>query len=301
MVRNPTGFFKRNRRAILGSSFITIIAVNLLFTFNLIPYDLHIPGPYLAPKKWTLILEDEFNGSSINLSTWSYGYPPYGYNCFGHCHNHQGWMADNHTIVENGLLRIKGDNYTHPDSLAYEPHYWGDNYLPLNYTTGAITSEGKFTIKYGYIEARQKMPEGPTGFWPAFWTFMSGGEPGSYSEIDIHEFYSGNDYKYETNLHTRGPDENLTSDHCAHYGLQNLTAGFHVYGVEWHPNIIKFFFDNKEVYRITNQDQLEHMAPQHIRINLAIGGAASTPDENTIWPAWFETDWVRVYQFNEYL
>ena len=256
------------------------------------------PGPLRNSEKWTLILEDNFDGDSLNESIWSTGYPPYEWNCWGQCHNHQGWQAPENVIVEDGLLRIKGENKTHPDAPI--EHYWGDRDLPLNYTTGAITTYGKFEFQYGYVEARQKMPAGPTGFWPAFWTIQSGYP--SYGEIDIHEWLSGETNFYHTALHTQAEsEETLTSVGKEHKDLPDLTADFHTYGIEWLPNHLSFYFDDHEVRRITDSSQLEVLKPQHIRINLAIGGWASAPDENTIWPAWYETDWVRVWQYNDLL
>ena len=256
------------------------------------------PGPIREPNNWTLIMQDEFNGNVLNESIWTKGYPPSEYNCFGQCHNHQGWQAPENVIIENGLLRIKGENTTHSDA-PFE-HFWGDKNLPLNYTTGAITSWGKFGFKYGYLEARQKMPQGPTGFWPAFWTIQY--STPEYGEIDVQEWLSGETNEYYTALHTRHEGiEDLTSKGKSHSELPNLTSDFHIYGVEWHPDHISFYFDNKEVRRIIDKSQISALKEQHIRINLAIGGWASAPDEKTIWPAWYEIDWVRVWQYNEYL
>ncbi len=278
-----------------------ILIIILLGTTTITLFTSHIqyknPGPYSNSEEWNLVLFDDFEEDNLNTAIWSYGYPPASWNCYGKCHNHQGWFAPENVLIEDGILRIKGENKTHPD--APFDYYWAgddDNPLPLNYTTGAINSKGKFDFQYGYLEARLRMPEGPTGFWPAFWTFMSNGS--DYSEIDIIEWYSddGED-NYHTNLHTKDAEEiDINSTHGHHYGLGNLSKDFHTYGVDWQPDKILFYFDNHLVEKITNQDQLEHMEYQHIRINLAIGRGNAAPDENTIWPAWFECDWVKLWQ-----
>ncbi len=248
------------------------------------------PGPIQGPELWNLVLFDDFEGDTLNESIWSKGYPPYEFNCYGQCHNHQGWMAPENVIIEEGLLRIKGANRTHPDAPIQL--CWGET----DYTTGAITTFGKFEFTYGYIEARQKMPAGPTGFWPAFWTIQSGVP--EYGEIDIIEWLSGESNQYHTALHTRAEGvDDLTSKGETHRELPDLTEDFHIYGVEWTATRISFYFDNQEVRRITDQNQISQLKAQQIRINLAIGVWASEPDENTVWPAYYETDWVRVWEY----
>ena len=51
------------------------------------------------------------------------------------------------------------------------------------YISGILTTQSKFSQKYGYFEIRAKIPVG-TGVWPAFWMLADDG--GWPPEIDVH-------------------------------------------------------------------------------------------------------------------
>ena len=46
----------------------------------------------------------------------------------------------------------------------------------------------------------------------------------------------------------------------------------------------------------SKDEAIAQLGPQYILINLAIGGWEDDPDETTIWPATYETDYVRIWQ-----
>lgn len=250
-------------------------------------------APYREPGAWVVVFQDDFNGTGLDETKWSPNYPPGSWNAGGHAHNHRGYMTEENIIVEGGLLRIKGENRRHPDAPANWT--WGDASRELNWTTGAITTHGKFNFTYGYLEARQRMPEGCTGFWPAFWTIHERGSP-TYGEIDVVEWLSGEATAYHVALHTRASNDSLVSTGAVVEDLPNLTATFHDYAIEWQPGTLTYYFDGRRVHEIRDPARLALLTPQAIRINLAIGGWAADPDDATTWPAWYETDWVRVWQ-----
>nr|MDO8085688.1 hypothetical protein [Candidatus Sigynarchaeum springense] len=149
---------------ILAAFLIAAGACTALVATGIIPAAGLKPGPLRDPGRWNVVFEDDFGGTTLNLSRWSYNYPvdwPHG----GHTHNHEAYMAEENVLVEGGLLRIKGENRRHPSAPPPEESPWG--WLSYNFTAGAINILGKFSAKYGYFEARMKFPEGPTGFWPA--------------------------------------------------------------------------------------------------------------------------------------
>lgn len=248
-------------------------------------------GPYRAPNNWRLIFSDEFEGTTLNLSKWSYNYPEGWYNQ-GHTHNHEGYMTEENVLVTNGTLRIIGENRRHPDAPAPEESPWG--WLSYNYTTGAITSYKKFNLTYGYIEGRFRMPASK-GYWPAFWMLNLDSWP---PEIDI----------LETLMHT--PNTLYTTFHYDPYGednhkpdgqkftsLPDLSADFHTYAVEWTSNSITWFFDGQKIgSSYFNQVYISQCYDMYLLINLAIGGWEDLPDESTIWPGYYDCDWVRVWQ-----
>ena len=73
-----------------------------------------------------------------------------------------------------------------------------------DYTSHRMTTGNKFTIQYGRIEARIKVPKG-NGLWPAFWMmgadFLTG-RPWPYNgEVDIMEVLGRNTSESYSTLH----------------------------------------------------------------------------------------------------
>lgn len=124
---------------------------------------------------WDLVFEDNFTGTSLDLSKWNYNYPSYFPNS-GRTHNHRAYMDQAQVKVENGFLKISAINQRHP-SAPDGTNQWESQFgfLSFDYTSGTVNTRTKFEFTYGYVEGRFKMP--PTlGTWPAFWTLNSTGE-----------------------------------------------------------------------------------------------------------------------------
>ena len=106
------------------------------------------------------------------------------------------------------------------------------------YTSARMKSQGLFSILFGRVEARIRVPEAQ-GFWPAFWmlgnNIVSDQWP-ACGELDIQE-------RVNAALH---PDWNEASIHGTGFTGQNLgtryffltgqtAAAWHTYGVIWRP------------------------------------------------------------------
>ena len=75
------------------------------------------------------------------------------------------------------------------------------------------------------------------------------------------------------------------------------SAGFHNYAVEWDEGTLSFYFDDKRFASYSRPTEIKQLAAQYIIVNLAIGGWAGDDIEITSdKPAYFEADWVRVWQ-----
>lgn len=101
---------------------------------------------------WTVVWSDEFNGTSLDTSVWSY---EIGTGNWGWGNNEQQYYTNSTKNVEvsDGTLKI---------------HALKENYGGKNYTSGRIKTQGKKSFKYGRIEAKMKLPSF-AGSWPAFW------------------------------------------------------------------------------------------------------------------------------------
>ena len=239
----------------------------------------------------TLLWSDEFNGTELDLTKWSY---QIGDGCdINLCqwgNNELQWYTNNkeNVDVSNGTLKIKALN----QSLNNR-----------NYSSGRIRSINKGDLKYGRIEARMKLPIGQ-GIWPAFWMLPTdnvyGGWPSS-GELDIMEYLGHEPQKVHATLHfgNAWPNNSSTTNSYSK-PLSKLSDGFHEIVLEWRENEIKWFIDGYLYATKTNADLNGHQWPFdqkfHLLFNLAVGGNwPGNPNSSTLFPQTFEIDYVRVY------
>lgn len=156
---------------------------------------------------------------------------------------------------------------------------------------------------YGYFEARLRMPSGK-GTWPAFWmmpkNFTAWPDDG---EIDIMEYVGYDPNVVHSTVHTKAYNHMNNTQKGASKTIQNAETEFHVYATEWTPDYIKGFVDGVEYFHFPNdktgnKDTWPFFNPFYLKLNLAWGGTwggAQGVDESVL-PATYEIDYVRVYQ-----
>ena len=261
--------------------------------FALLAASVALASPPENFSGWDLVFEDNFDGTSLDKSKWN---PTYNW---GHTHNHRAYCAEENVIVSDGTLKLKGEKKKHPDAAGKTAKF-NNKEIPVDYTSGAIDTRGKFEVKYGYIEGRFKAPS-QKGTWPAFWTLQDGWPP----EIDILEIPASRK-QHHYYLHYTDPSwynsHGSAWDHEASFGGHkdddvDRSAGFHNYGVEWDETTLSFYFDDKKFASYSRPTEIKQLSAQYIIVNLAIGGWAGDDIEITAdRPAYFESDWVRVWQ-----
>ena len=242
---------------------------------------------------WELVFEDNFDGTALDKSKWN---PTYNW---GNTHNHRAYCVEENVIVSDGTLKLKGEKKTHPDANGVKAKF-NNKEIPVDYTSGAIDTRGHFEVKYGYIEGRFKAPW-QKGTWPAFWTLQDGWPP----EIDILEIPASRK-QHHYYLHYTDPSwynsHGSAWDHEASFGGHkdddvDRSADFHTYAVEWDESNLSFYFDDKKFASYNRPTEIKQLTAQYIIVNLAIGGWAGDDIEITSdKPAYFEADWVRVWQ-----
>ena len=129
-----------------------------------------------------LIWQDEFNGDTLNTDYWEIQTGTGAHmGLTGWGNLEQQYYRPDNIRVNNGRLQI----------IARTDGFGG-----MPYTSGRIRSARNFSVRFGRIEARLRVPIG-AGFWPAFWMMpepvnatteagVHGGWPNS-GEIDIFE------------------------------------------------------------------------------------------------------------------
>src|SRR5437016_3236373 len=101
---------------------------------------------------WKLTFHDEFDAQALDLQKWNPNDP------WGRERNRelQAYVKDAFEVT-NGILRIKAEKR--------EATYGGKQ---RSFTSGMMTTYGKFSQQYGRFEIRCRIPKGK-GIWPAFW------------------------------------------------------------------------------------------------------------------------------------
>ena len=200
---------------------------------------------------------------------WNTGYP------WGNTHNHAAYMSPTQARVSGGTLSLVAEHKRDPAA----PHgvYADGAYHVLDYTSGAVNTQGKLNFTGGYVEARMKMG-GTIGSWPAFWMLQDGWPP----EIDIMEFpvmdhdQANNDlYRYYANYHWGTVADHKSSGRWNWQG-DDLSAGFHNYGLKWETNRLTYYLDGREVHSVSGAGVGE-AAGEYLILNNAVGGWAGTP------------------------
>jgi beta-glucanase (GH16 family) len=263
-------------------------------------------------ESFTLVssLSDEFNEANLDTTKWwtRYIYNSGSLNYFNdECER---YGESNNHVMGGGMLQLTA----YP--VAGTTCHAAANGLtfPL-YKSGMIRS--KTTFKYGYFEARVKMPQGK-GVWPAFWINPENGWP---PEIDIFE-YVRSSVQTPNQLHAgvvasptwpgpQGLKEIYSDPNEKDYYFNApsplspsyFTDSFHVISCFWNQdNIVTMYVDGIPVqswnYRWVNNSGVDP-GYAHLLLNLAMGG--SWPTAN--WTSGIDTttqqleiDYVRVYQ-----
>lgn len=244
--------------------------------------------PFSDPQNlnnWELqnSLSDEFNQSSLDLNKWVDLYP--GWNG-----RFPSWFVSNNVVVNEGELNIiMKKEYLIEMGNGYE------------YTTGVIRSTSAY--KYGYSEVKAKCMNsaGSSAF------FLNNVQADWWTEIDVFEI-GGNAVGYEyiinTNLHEfYNPSNVITpfvfninthySDAYSPTSVWRPDSDYHIYGIEWNEDLIKWYVDGNLIRETSNTRW-----HQELFVNIdseVMQDWLGLPEENDL-PSIFHIDYVRTWQ-----
>ncbi|MEE9321978.1 MAG: glycoside hydrolase family 16 protein [Granulosicoccus sp.] len=301
----------------------------------------------LNKSGYDLVFSDEFNGSAINSYRWNTQLRWDG--------EFNGERYEYRVIngEDQFYINVDSPDQAHLDATesVYNPFEFDGSRLairavrnPLKQTqgnkrfgplrdmvaqqtflSGAISTYDKFTQKFGYFEARIKIPN-HTGSFPAFWLHHQkrAYEGTQRTEIDIMEnlghapWYIYNSYHYNTNVSaTRYGDTHSLKPQPEGqiYTGVDYSLDYHVYAAQWEPGHITWFIDGEKVSELS--DASVNHEELYLILNMAMGGnwtnfptnsgglgrsvgdffptAFDLTDENFRNPA-LEIDYVRVYK-----
>jgi beta-glucanase (GH16 family) len=243
-----------------------------------------LPGDPKQGRK--LVFDDEFSkGGAIDTTRWLY---------------------DDGPVYNDELER-----YTSSPLNSRVEH--GNLVITARKDGGKITSariESKAAWRYGYFECRAKVPGG-RGTWPAFWMLNESlrqrdpkkqiGWP-QCGEIDIMEEVGYDPDSFHFSLHSGKINWMRKEQRTKVVTTKDGAGRFHVFGLDWRPDSLRFFLDGKDVFDVqkTSDDPgiWPFKDPFYLILNLAIGGnwGGAKGVDDKIFPSSYYVDYVRVYQ-----
>lgn len=180
--------------------------------------------------------------------------------------------------------------------------------------------KSRYAFRYGYIEARIRIPKGK-GLLPAFWTYdasfcPNGGFEG-YNEFDVFEFFQAENMYAERprDYHRQFITQHRTLDSCSTGNLADPSAivvpfddaslmggyyldmskDFFIYGMEWTEERVKYYLNNQLVHEHPNGNNELYQRIWLQNTLLSYGGQVPI-DEFTPFPNFLEVDYVRAYK-----
>lgn len=268
------------------------------------------------PDGWKLIWNDEFNGTSLDTSKWSnqtgYFIDENDYTTAGWGNSELEYYTDSeeNTSVSDGKLKLtlKKDKKTFTDTSGRT--------ADALYSSGKIVSQNKFSVKYGRVDFRAKLPDG-NGIWPAMWMMPNDDIYGSWAcsgEIDVFEGRGRTPEMAYGTLHygSTWPGDLESGEKINMKTTPQIGSDmtdWHVYSLVWEEGNIKMYVDGICYFKRQADSWSSVGAPNnenapfdqrfYLIMNLACGGyfdGLVAPDYDTFTDKEMYVDYVRVYQ-----
>jgi beta-glucanase (GH16 family) len=234
--------------------------------------------PEIAAQGYKLAFSDEFNGAALDETKWNYRIDSKGLST----------ELPANVTVSGGLLHL---NVLKQDSRG------------KHYTGGGIISKTEFL--HGYYEARFRIPAGKgwhTSFYTEHWNGKDTGVTKGREEIDICEQDSSSSpvsgylytfHDWGSKLLPKGvevPAPKLPPGHAKPHNQHADLHDFHVWGMEFTPTVINFYFDG-ELHGSIDATLFTHTP---MSIFLTTLGWAGPIDESKL-PSAAEFDYIRYF------
>ena len=235
------------------------------------------PQPLGVTGTWTLTFDDEFSGTSLDLTKWQ-----------------PNWLGSNNKTVTpppnsadlnctapaqvtegSGVLNLAG--------VARSCR--ANNGKTYPYASGLVNTYNGYRFTYGYAEARIYIPPTASGVpadFPAFWADGTGTWP-STGELDVMEALGGCGpglgFHFHSNLGSFGGCASMSS-----------ATGWHTFGADWQSGMVTYYYDGVQVGQVT---QGITGSPMYLILDNCIDPTYGGP---TTVPATLQVDYVRVWQ-----
>ena len=229
------------------------------------------PGP---ASGLSLVFDGTFNGTGLDTSMWQTCYP-FGCTNFGNPQEKEWYAASQDQVSGSALHLVETRTPAQGTTESGAPETY-------SYRSGMVTTFSSFNFTYGYLQIVARIPGG-TGTWPALWLLpVNRAWP---PEIDVMENW-GSTNAIQSTVYWGTPSD----PHQAHQEVtsnNNLTTGWHTYGLRWEPGSLTWYLDGQVVNTYTGS-KVPSQAMYFVA-NLAIDGSAASNSS-------FDIRSVQVYQ-----
>lgn len=182
-------------------------------------------------------MTDEFEGDELDLEKWNRG-------LYWWKGRQPALFSDSNVTVSDGKLHLtmrKEELQGKFEKLGYH-----------DYTSAAVHSKVRSGYGYYEVQAKPMNSAGSSSFW-----FQVEDVPGWLTEIDVFEIggnAKGFEHKYNMNLHVF-----RTPKYKEHWSVGGVWEApwrpaddYHVYGLDWRPEEIRYFVDGVLVRSVEN-------------------------------------------------
>jgi beta-glucanase (GH16 family) len=223
-------------------------------------------------------MNDEFQDRTLDLEKWEYGIAPWK-------GRQPALFSDRNVTVSDGKLHLA----MRKEKLPAEAEKQGYK----DYTSAALHTKARSSYGYYEVKARPMNSGGSSSFW-----FKREGVPGWVTEIDVFEIggkAKGFEHKYNMNLHVfQTPTE---KKHWSVGGVWmapwRLADDYHVYGLEWSKEEIKWYVDGVPVRSTENTHW--HQPLCLIFDSETMPNWFGMPDDKDL-PSTFSVEYVRAWK-----
>lgn len=211
-----------------------------------------------------------------------------------------GYWSPEQVFIENEKLIIRTEYKEKGDKSGF---YTGD----LHWRRKRCT--------YGYFEIRCSI-ENIRGAWSAFWLMpdfegMDNKNQKAQDGCEIDIFENAKPYRLQTTLHY----DAYCGQRMKSRRVEDMYDGFHTFALDWKKDGLKFYYDNRLIWHITNPNHISHY-PASLEMSTELNGNTNkngVPKPNrTFWlgngiitnkknklPYDFIIDYVKVYDNGE--
>ncbi len=171
------------------------------------------------------------------------------------------------------------------------------------YQSGWISTEGSFSMLFGIVDFRAKMPAGQ-GLWSGLWLDQPD-HSNPWGEIDVQEMLLGDTHTVYGSLHDWAPS--IWSELQSTTMAADASSGFHDYQVVWQPGLITWAVDGVAYAQYSRAQAAVAGRPWpfddgtgfHLIADLAVGGPSDwggAPNSSTVFPATMQVQSVKVWE-----